>query len=333
MFDISFFRENPEPFYALAKELYPGRFYPTISHAFIALLEEKGMLFQLFTQNIDCLERQAGVSDENIVEAHGSFATQRCIECKSEYPEDLMKKVVESGQVPHCIVPECNGLVKPDIVFFGEPLPQTFRDKTPMVVMADLVIIIGTSLSVQPFASLPQYAREGVPRVLFNKDRVGDLGSRLDDVMVLGDCDEGVRKLATALGWLEELEKLWVKVGGNVKEKEEERLRDEREGMSSDEILAAEIAKITIEVESTLQASKDHNDFVKDTLEKPKITPRYTKTPEADYIIMGPDRNRVVDTPSSSTDTEVIIEDNLEPPAVNSEVVLDTTMPQTRAEK
>lgn len=73
VFDISFFRENPKPFYVLAKELYPGKFYPTVAHAFIALLEEKLMLEMLFTQNIDCLERRAGVPDNKIVEAHGEF--------------------------------------------------------------------------------------------------------------------------------------------------------------------------------------------------------------------------------------------------------------------
>jgi len=71
VFDINYFRKNPNPFYVLAKELYPGQFYPTIAHAFIALLEEKYMLQMLFTQNIDCLERQAGVPAEKIVEAHG----------------------------------------------------------------------------------------------------------------------------------------------------------------------------------------------------------------------------------------------------------------------
>lgn len=73
VFDISFFRQNPKPFYVLAKELYPGKFHPTVAHAFIALLEEKHMLLKLFTQNIDCLERRAGVPDDKIVEAHGGY--------------------------------------------------------------------------------------------------------------------------------------------------------------------------------------------------------------------------------------------------------------------
>jgi NAD+-dependent protein deacetylase SIR2 len=74
VFDISYFRNNPLPFYTLAQELYPGKYRPTITHSFITLLHKKGLLLKLFTQNIDCLEREAGVPDELIVEAHGSFA-------------------------------------------------------------------------------------------------------------------------------------------------------------------------------------------------------------------------------------------------------------------
>ncbi|KLU93175.1 hypothetical protein MAPG_12112, partial [Magnaporthiopsis poae ATCC 64411] len=118
VFDIHYFREHPEPFYYLAKELYPGRFHPTVSHAFIALLHKKGLLHVDFTQNIDCLGRLAGVPDAKIVEAHGSFATQRCIDCRVEFDDERMQKHVEDGVVPRC--DGCGGFVKPDIVFFGE---------------------------------------------------------------------------------------------------------------------------------------------------------------------------------------------------------------------
>jgi NAD-dependent SIR2 family protein deacetylase len=71
-----------------------------------------------FTQNIDTLERRAGVPAEKIVEAHGSFATQRCIDCRREHDDVKMKKAVLEGAIPRC--EHCKGLVKPDIVFFGE---------------------------------------------------------------------------------------------------------------------------------------------------------------------------------------------------------------------
>ncbi|KAK3396025.1 DHS-like NAD/FAD-binding domain-containing protein [Sordaria brevicollis] len=213
VFSLPFFKENPKPFYVLAKDLYPGKFHPTISHVFISLLATKGLLYQLFTQNIDCLERAAGVPPSLIVEAHGSFASQRCIDCKTTYPDDKMREHVSRAEVPHC--EKCNGLVKPDIVFFHENLPSLFFDRRHMAEEADLVLVLGTSLTVHPFAGLPDLAPVEVPRVLFNMERVGSLGSQADDVLVLGDCDTGVRQLADALGWREELEAEWRKLVGD----------------------------------------------------------------------------------------------------------------------
>lgn len=220
VFDISYFRQNPDPFYVLAKELYPGNYSPTVSHAFIALLAKKNLLRMLFTQNIDCLERQAGVPGELIVEAHGSFATQRCIECKTPFPDDKMKEYVFQGEVPRCEDKKCDGLVKPDIVFFGEQLPEQFHKNRHVPSYGDLALVMGTSLTVQPFASLPDMVNDDTPRVLFNLERVGSLGSRPDDVLVLGDCDSGVRKLADELGWGGELDATWR---DSVGEKEAER--------------------------------------------------------------------------------------------------------------
>lgn len=272
VFDIDFFRENPAPFYVLAKELYPGQFYPTISHAFIALIEKKGLLRMLFTQNIDCLERRAGVSSEKIIEAHGSFATQRCIDCKTEYPDDMMKKAIEDGDPATCLVPECGGLVKPDIVFFGEQLPEAFHTHKMIPATADLVIVMGTSLSVHPFATLPTLPAETVPRLLFNMVSVGDFGSRLDDVVVLGDCDSGVRKLADALGWRDELEELWISVGGDTKQKEAKKAEEARLNMSRDELFNADMEELTSNIDERLKFWSDHARSVNFDLQKTPTT-------------------------------------------------------------
>jgi len=330
VFDISYFRNKPEPFYVLAKELYPGQFFPTVSHSFIALLNEKKILLQLFTQNIDCLERKAGVPSDKIVEAHGSFATQRCIDCKTEFPDDLMKETVQKGSVPHCTVPQCNGLVKPDIVFFGEALPVEFREKSPMVAMADLVIIMGTSLTVAPFSTLPQFAREGVPRVLFNKDRVGDIGSRLDDVVVLGDCDEGVRELADALGWRDELETTWLEVGGGTKGNETERSEQARLAMSQDELLEAEIAKITGEVESTLKVSVDHAKWVNKALDQDKSEKLASAVEIADTKTEKEHESVSLQEAGPISVDETVASRPAEQPVISSNAILDITLPQNR---
>ena len=214
---------------------------------------------KLFTQNIDCLEREAGVPDDLIVEAHGSFARQSCIECKQPYPADLMKKAIEEKSVPRCVNESCGGLVKPEIVFFGEALPSDFFENRSLPSEADLCIVMGTSLSVQPFASLPGFCSERVPRVLINGEQVGSLGSRPDDVLLIGDCDSGVRKLAEACGWLEELEALWAQTRPG---KTQPKTKAEKEKRDRDQQLQDEVDKLTKEIEANLKMTQDQHSWL-----------------------------------------------------------------------
>ncbi|KAF2770410.1 NAD-dependent deacetylase sirtuin-2 [Teratosphaeria nubilosa] len=248
VFDLAYFRQRPEAFYTLARELYPGQFRPTITHSFLKLLQDKGLLWRHFTQNIDCLERVAGVEGERIVEAHGSFGAQACVECGGDFDGGEMRRCVERGVVPRCA--GCGGLVKPGIVFFGDALPEGFFESRGVVREADLVVVMGTSLMVQPFAGLAEWVREGVPRVLINRERVGGLGARGDDVLVLGECDEGVREVARACGWLGELEGVWAATAGV----------GEGVGKGRDEVLSEEIERLTREVDETLDLARWHQE-------------------------------------------------------------------------
>lgn len=224
IFDIRYFKENPQPFFTLAKELYPGSFKPTPSHYFVRLLEEKGLLLRHFTQNIDTLERVAGISDEKIVEAHGAFHTGHCIKCRKEYSQEWIKEIIFKDEIPTC---DCGGYVKPDIVFFGENLPERFfKCMNSDFKKCDLLIIMGTSLAVQPFASLLNQVTDECPRLLINMEKVGQAsgmslasfivgdGLRFDqegnyrDVALIGSCDDGCNMLAEKLGWSQDLKKL-----------------------------------------------------------------------------------------------------------------------------
>ena len=130
--------------------MFPEQYMPTYTHYFIKLLNNKGILLRDYTQNIDGLERQAGIPDSRLVESHGTMATCSCILCKRPYKIDWFKKQIMSRIIPRC---KCGGLVKPDIVFFNEPLPQKFNwMSTADMASCDLLIVIGTSLAVQPFA-------------------------------------------------------------------------------------------------------------------------------------------------------------------------------------
>lgn len=249
VFDISYFKNDPKPFYMLADELFPSKFTPTRFHAFMRLVHTKGALRRVFTQNIDTLERIAGVPGDKVVEAHGSFAGNHCVDCKAEMSAVDLKKAmypnggtrVAEGQkvgIPRCQNPRCKtpagGLVKPDIVFFGEGLPLRFFDLAEEdLPVADLVIVAGTSLTVRPFASLPEDVGPGTPRVLFNLEAVGDLGERAGDVVALGSCDAEVQRFAALCGWGKDLERLYQEIvgdsraGGDQASKSEKQKDDE----------------------------------------------------------------------------------------------------------
>ncbi|XP_060118513.1 NAD-dependent protein deacetylase sirtuin-3, mitochondrial isoform X1 [Heteronotia binoei] len=208
IFELSYFFQNPKPFYMLAKELYPGNYRPNYAHYFLRLLLDKGLLLRLYTQNIDGLERVAGIPADKLVEAHGTFASATCTVCRRSYPGEDFRADVMAEKIPHC--PVCTGLIKPDIVFFGEELPHRFFLHVTDFPMADLLFVIGTSLEVEPFASLAGAVRSSVPRLLINRDLVGPFAyqPQHNDVAELGDVVSGVEKVVALLGWKEELQEL-----------------------------------------------------------------------------------------------------------------------------
>ncbi|KAJ3401264.1 NAD-dependent protein deacetylase sirtuin-2 [Chytriomyces hyalinus] len=251
MFSIDFFRKNPVPFYTLAKEMYPGNYMPTPSHFFIKLLAMRKMLKRNYTQNIDNLERVAGVNADLQVESHGSFASATCVGgswpavesdlmaevaqnvpgCGKQFTQEWVKQRIFANEIPKCDA--CNGLVKPDIVFFGEPLPTRFAQCCDVDFdgpeSVDAVIIMGSSLKVTPFNFLHKFVDKRVPRLLINRTLVADFAGAtvesedLDagvrghqdslgrDAVFLGDCDAGCLKLAQLLGMERELVALMEK--------------------------------------------------------------------------------------------------------------------------
>uniref|UniRef100_A0A3B3S5M7 NAD-dependent protein deacetylase n=1 Tax=Paramormyrops kingsleyae TaxID=1676925 RepID=A0A3B3S5M7_9TELE len=212
IFQIDYFKKHPEPFFALAKELYPGQFKPTVCHYFIRMLKDKGLLRRCYSQNIDTLERAAGLQEEDLVEAHGTFYTSHCVSflCRKEYTLDWMKEKIFSEQVPKC--EKCNDLVKPGesnlkIAFFfqSQYIPFTSMLDFKDFPRCDLLIIMGTSLQVQPFASLSD-ALMGMLGFGGGMDFDSDKAYR--DVVYLSTCDDGCMALADLLGWKAELEEL-----------------------------------------------------------------------------------------------------------------------------
>lgn len=245
LFTLDYLRKDPSAFYTISNEmkLWPDTFAPTHVHHFIRLLQERGMLLKCCTQNIDSLERTAGLDATDLIEAHGTFASASCIDCKTPFDTKQLRTIAEEGSVPRC--ESCGGIVKPDVVFFGEGLPKAFIDFLMGGCRdADLLIVIGTSLRVFPFAALVDEVRPTVPRIVINNQRVGEtmfflcdealaeehysessgssgdegstskrrrraqLGQKaVRDVLLKGNCQQIVADLAKALGFGEELER------------------------------------------------------------------------------------------------------------------------------
>jgi NAD-dependent histone deacetylase SIR2 len=204
-----------------------------------------------------------------------------------------MREAIRARWVPRCLDLACNGLVKPEIVFFGEQLPAEFFANRSLPSQADLAIVLGTSLSVHPFASLPQFCEETTPRLLINQEKVGDLGSRPDDVLLLEDCDGGVRKLAEACGWLEELEALWAETA--LPEEPEE----EKPKKSRDELLEEEVDKLTKDVEQTLHVGKSQHEWLEKHVDR-KIAMKQ-EDDEKDSSEAKSENLRPPDDPNSKT--------------------------------
>uniref|UniRef100_A0A1L8DXE4 NAD-dependent protein deacetylase n=1 Tax=Nyssomyia neivai TaxID=330878 RepID=A0A1L8DXE4_9DIPT len=246
IFELDYFIDNPQPFFTLAKELYPGTFKPTPCHYFVKLLHDKGWLRRHYTQNIDTLERIAGIPGEKIVEAHGTFYTNHCLGCHKSYTMEWMKEEIFADRVPTCSA--CNGIVKPDIVFFGENLPEMFHELPPKDFKdCDLLIIMGTSLEVQPFASLPDRVNDTCVRLLVNRELVGNrdsiwslftrssgkmefgLPESRRDVAWLGDCDDGVQVIADKLGIGDELRELVKREHARIDEESSEKPQEKQD--------------------------------------------------------------------------------------------------------
>uniref|UniRef100_A0A3B4EV26 NAD-dependent protein deacetylase n=1 Tax=Pundamilia nyererei TaxID=303518 RepID=A0A3B4EV26_9CICH len=237
IFQIDYFKKHPEPFFALARELYPGQFKPTICHYFMKMLKDKGILRRCYTQNIDTLERVAGLEGDDLIEAHGTFYMSHCVSfcCRKEYSLEWMKEKIFSDDIPKC--DKCSSLVKPDIVFFGENLPARFFTSMKMdFPRCDLLIVMGTSLQVQPFASLvSRYCSSTFTFLLFGFGEGMDFDSdkAYRDVAHISTCDDGCLALADLLGWKAELEELVKKEHAKIDSQDAKEKASENKGATA----------------------------------------------------------------------------------------------------
>ena len=159
----TFFMNKTEEFYKFYKEKLNSLDYkPNITHIKLSELEKQGKLKAVITQNIDGLHQKAG--SKNVLELHGSVLRNYCMKCNKFYNAEF---VFSSNGIPKC---ECGGIIKPDVVLYEEGLDDyVLTQSVEYISKADVMIIAGTSLTVNPASSLVRYYH-GNKLVLINRD-------------------------------------------------------------------------------------------------------------------------------------------------------------------
>ena len=176
-FTIDAFKRDPVEYWERSLERREEREYdwdevePNPAHEAIARLEAEGPLSAVITQNVDGLHQAAGNDPESVLELHGTRHEAKCLNCGRRFPVDaLERKLDEEPLPPQC--EECDGLVKRATIAFGEQLPRdTLRRAESESVACDCFLVVGSSLTVQPAASLPRTAaRRGADLIVVNLD-------------------------------------------------------------------------------------------------------------------------------------------------------------------
>jgi len=165
---------------------------PNDGHKGLVKLEERDKLKTIITQNIDGLHQVAGNSD--VIEFHGSFAWQRCMDCNRKYET---RKVDVSEIPPRC---DCSGILRPDAVFFGEVIPDNAMWRSRQAATdCDLMLVVGTSAVVQPASMMPVIAKNSGAKIIeINPERT-PLTLDISDYLIMGKAGEVMNRIVEAM--------------------------------------------------------------------------------------------------------------------------------------
>lgn len=192
------FKRDPRPFYQwlrpLAQTLLTAQ--PNAAHVALAQMEQAGRLTCVITQNIDLLHHKAG--SKSVYEIHGHIREATCMACRHAVSGDaMMPHFVETGEVPLC--PACGGVLKPNVILFGELLPlDVLRQAQIAIEACDLMIVAGSSLEVSPVNDLPWQAKRNGARLIIVNLSATHLDP-LADAVIHADVVDILPQLAAAV--------------------------------------------------------------------------------------------------------------------------------------
>lgn len=199
---IGDFRENQETraaYWRERKERYPALrdTEPNLGHLALVRLQDAGLLSTVITQNIDGLHQKSGIDPQRVIELHGTAHRVRCIDCGATWPADEIQRRLETEPLPACDV--CGGRLRGATILFGETLPQDALHAAVLAARdADLMLVIGSSLIVQPAARLPQVTVASGGRLAIINNEPTPL-DHLADVLARGSAGTALGALAAAL--------------------------------------------------------------------------------------------------------------------------------------
>lgn len=165
---------------------------PNDAHIGISKLEELGILTTVITQNVDGLHQKTGSTD--VIEFHGSFAWNQCMECKQRRSAEM----IDLAQIPpRC---DCGGIYKPEVVFFGEMIPAEHLWRSRQVAQdCELMLVVGTSATVQPAAFMPVIAKESGAKVIEINPEPTPLTGHISDYLIQGPAAKMMRQIMSEL--------------------------------------------------------------------------------------------------------------------------------------
>lgn len=183
---LTTFRTAPQRFFNWFQPLASRIFYaqPNAAHLALAEVQRGGHLQTIVTQNIDALHQKAG--SQNVIELHGTLQTVTCTNCFRQYESaPFLQPYIESGKLPQCL--SCNGILKPNVILFGEQLPQAAWYAAQRAArQCDLMLVVGSSLEVLPVAGLPMQALDRGAHLIIVNNTPTYLNVRAD-VVILDD--------------------------------------------------------------------------------------------------------------------------------------------------
>ena len=236
LFNRSYIKHDPKPVFTLIKQFLSKEYEPSNAHYLSVLFKNKGLLMRYYTQNVDGLDLKAGLTPPYLIECHGQMRTSTCsnFSCRNKISTDIIKNKILNNEIPKC--EKCNSIIIPDIVMNDDDLPEEFFDQLDKDFHGcDLLIVMGTSLKVEPFPGMIEDPPLNVPRVLINNEPVvtyfEELGEKngklvetskdrlsqkfkfghffnIRDIFLGGDLDNNVLELIKELGWEKELNDL-----------------------------------------------------------------------------------------------------------------------------